>query len=287
MPLMWAWRGDNTICWFHYQIESVSTSAEVSTHWGRQFVWWIFTCTSSSVCIRANALWHSIAFMSEMSSHKDSVKFIFFPALCLLHHITPGQIARVTPTQEVCWGVYVFQHRSTFPLRDIPCTWVSRHTFRFPFSLSSSHDTYVHACLLCVRRCEEMERLKKKNGGQLLSWCRTVVSTPSSCLANLPWVSLACCQAADWHTHAHTHKRTVHAAALCQGWCILSLHGSLSSVFFSPSMTISSAWIKLSFQAQVSLTYCSLSLLSVWQLTLCRRNIHMTDNTQSQSRASG
>lgn len=184
------------------------------------------------MCIRANAVWRCITFMLEMASHKDSIKLISFLSFCFLSSLSSPSflvgIAWVTPTQEVGWGVYVFQHRSAFPLRDITCTWVSHHTFRFPL-FPQLVPRYLCTCMPVMSQsvCEETQREKK--GGQLLSWYRTVVSTPSSCLANLPWVSLACCQAAD----SHTHTWAIHAAALCQGWCIRSLHGSFSLYFFS------------------------------------------------------
>lgn len=93
-------------------------------------------------------------------------------------------------------------------------------------------------------------RQREKKGGQLLSWCETVVSAPSSCLANLPWVSLAHSVSQHLtHSCAHTNQAAFYSTALCHGLCIMPLHICFS-LYVYLSLTSFSAQIKPSFQAQ-------------------------------------
>ncbi len=121
----------------------------------------------------------------------------------------------------------------------------------------------VHTCLFCANMCEtDREKMRPAAG-----WCKTVVSTPSSCLANLPWVSWTH-SISQHHTHSCTHTQTrlhsldsslswfVHYVPACMSvyLCVFDklLHRLLS---FQPCCVVSASlvYISVKFMAVNSL----------------------------------
>ncbi len=256
---------ENTICWFHLWVGSFDRSTDAAcTHFSAGiFSCWILVCTSSLIYIRPNAVWRGTAFMLESVSQDDWLNFFPFYTvcpLCLLHLpiglSLPARLKFSANLYHLHSNLTLHFEVSPFPPGLCAYTCVCIHAFSVP---------------TCVRQTE-------KRCGRLLGGVRQWSPLHPAVLQISPGFLGHTLSASTTHTHAHTHRPgCIHSIALCHGLYIMSLH---VWVFISVFLT-SSCTDYFHFSPAVSfLPHWCTSLSSLWQLTLCRLNAQVTDNTQ-------
>lgn len=124
---------------------------------------------------------------------------------------------------------------------------------------------------------------ERERGGQLLGGVKPIVSTQSSCLASLPWVSPT--HSVSQHlTRPCTHLtgRAAHSHYSSLSWFVHSVHSVSTCMFFSVCLSLWQAPLhRLNLKVQICSVSClwRTSLSNVWQLTLPKKKTHKWQTT--------